>query len=254
MPQSVLKVHPADNVLVALRTLEAGEQVQYEDALYTLESRVEAKHKFATEPLSPGDIVRMYGVRVGRAVSPIARGGLISTLNVRHDAEPYQLGERRTSWAKPDVSRWESATFDGYHRSDGQVGTANYWLMVPLVFCENRNIKVLREALLEPLGYATERSFRPDISELIRLHQAGAPAEQILTTPLHSHAETARARRVFPNVDGIRFLLHEGGCGGTRQDSDALLRLLAGYVAHPNVAGATILSLGCQHAQVKLFE
>jgi altronate hydrolase len=50
-------------------------------------------------------------------------------------------------------------------------------------------------------------------------------------------------------VDGIRFLLHEGGCGGTREDSNNLCGLIAGYINHPNVAGATVLSLGCQNAQ-----
>jgi len=47
--------------------------------------------------------------------------------------------------------------------------------------------------------------------------------------------------------------LHDGGCGGTRQDSDALCGLLAGYITHPNVAGATVLSLGCQHSQVSIL-
>jgi altronate hydrolase len=56
------------------------------------------------------------------------------------------------------------------------------------------------------------------------------------------------------NVDGIRFLLHEGGCGGTREDSHNLCALIAGYIHHPNVAGATVLSLGCQHAQIGILE
>ena len=47
----------------------------------------------------------------------------------------------------------------------------------------------------------------------------------------------------------MRFLLHQGGCGGTREDSNNLCGLIAGYIHHPNVAGATVLSLGCQHAQ-----
>ena len=64
--------------------------------------------------------------------------------------------------------------------------------------------------------------------------------------PKTAHANT---ERVFPNIDGIRFLTHEGGCGGTRQDAQALCGLLAGYIHHPNVAGATVLSLGCQNAQ-----
>jgi altronate hydrolase len=62
-----------------------------------------------------------------------------------------------------------------------------------------------------------------------------------------------RAERVFKNLDGIRFLTHDGGCGGTRQDAQALCGLLAGYIHHPNVAGATVLSLGCQHAQAGML-
>jgi altronate hydrolase len=59
--------------------------------------------------------------------------------------------------------------------------------------------------------------------------------------------------RVFRNLDGIRFLTHTGGCGGTRQDAQALCGLLAGYIHHPNVAGATVLSLGCQNAQAAML-
>lgn len=62
-----------------------------------------------------------------------------------------------------------------------------------------------------------------------------------------------KKQRIFPNVDGIKFLSHEGGCGGTRQDARALCGLIAGYIMHSNVAGATILSLGCQNAQVKIW-
>ena len=62
-----------------------------------------------------------------------------------------------------------------------------------------------------------------------------------------------RVSRLFENIDGVRFLLHEGGCGGTREDSNNLCGLIAGYIHHPNVAGATVLSLGCQHAQVTIL-
>jgi altronate hydrolase len=59
--------------------------------------------------------------------------------------------------------------------------------------------------------------------------------------------------RLFKNIDGIKFLTHEGGCGGIRKDSEALCALLAGYIHNPNVAGATVLSLGCQHAQTEIL-
>src|SRR5690606_6290965 len=62
-----------------------------------------------------------------------------------------------------------------------------------------------------------------------------------------------RGSSIFPNVDGIKFLTHDLGCGGTRQDAEALCSLLAGYIHNPNAAGATILSLDCQNAQVALL-
>ena len=60
--------------------------------------------------------------------------------------------------------------------------------------------------------------------------------------------------RSFPNVDGIKFLNHQGGCGGIRQDAAILSKLLAAYADHPNVGGVTVLSLGCQNLQVQDFK
>ncbi|HQY11936.1 MAG TPA: UxaA family hydrolase, partial [Ferruginibacter sp.] len=57
--------------------------------------------------------------------------------------------------------------------------------------------------------------------------------------------------RYFKNVDGIKFLNHQGGCGGIRQDAAVLGKLLAAYANHPNVGGVTVLSLGCQNLQVQ---
>ena len=59
------------------------------------------------------------------------------------------------------------------------------------------------------------------------------------------------SQKVFPNIDGIKFLSHSMGCGGTKSDAQTLCGLLAGYITHPNVAGATVLSLGCQNAQAE---
>jgi altronate hydrolase len=68
-----------------------------------------------------------------------------------------------------------------------------------------------------------------------------------------AEADSTPHSRLFENIDGVRFLLHEGGCGGTREDSNNLCGLIAGYIHHPNVAGATVLSLGCQHAQTGIL-
>ena len=56
----------------------------------------------------------------------------------------------------------------GYHRADGQVGTRNYWIVLPLVFCENRNVDRMREALEEELGYgSSHNSYRSHVRQLV---------------------------------------------------------------------------------------
>ncbi len=252
MSRSVLQLDPRDNVLIALTGLPAGETVEFEGQVYTLPKTVPAKHKFAMRNLAIGDDVMMYGVLVGRAVKPIAAGELLTTGNIQHQAAPFHEQSGEFHWAPPDISRWRKQTFLGYHRSDRQVGTRNYWLVVPLVFCENKNIQVLKQALEEELGFAAPQLYRRQVAELAKLYRQGQ-TESINPVALPADAAPAQRNRLFDNVDGIRFLLHEGGCGGTREDSNNLCGLIAGYIHHPNVAGATVLSLGCQHAQIPIL-
>lgn len=251
MPQQVLRIHPDDNVLVALCDLVAGQTVVEHGERIALVTAIPSKHKVAMQDLASGDPIRMYGVLVGRATKPIPRGSALTTDNVRNDATPIDLAAPvARPWRQPDVSRFAIRTFDGYHRADGRVGTRNLWLVLPLVFCENRNVRALQEAFDRELGYGAPETQRLAVREMARRHRMGEP----LHAPLPAvSASTDAARRLFPNLDGIRFLTHEGGCGGTRQDTRTLCGLLAGYLVHPNVAGATVLSLGCQHAQVDIL-
>jgi altronate hydrolase len=254
MNHKITKVHPHDNVLVALKTLEEGEKVNYNDEEYTIIGKVLAKHKFVTRDMQPGDELYMYGVLVGKAQTFIPKGAAITTSNVKHAAYGFEVGERKLNWPKPDVTKYKDKTFLGYHRPDGKVGTANYWLVIPMVFCENRNLEVLREALVNELGYGRNQNKKVEVSKLIDFYKSGKNADEILNADISVKNEEAKKQRLFPNVDGIKFLTHEGGCGGTRQDAQALCGLLAGYITHANVAGATVLSLGCQNAQVEILQ
>src|SRR6266403_272687 len=252
MQSKVLKLNSTDNVLIALTDLRKGEQVSFDSQTYTLEADVPTKHKFATEELAVGARIIMYGVLVGKTMEPIRRGGLLTTRNTHHEAAAFQEKTEEYRWTPPDVSRWKQREFLGYRRSDGQVGTRNYWIVVPLVFCENRNIGVLKQAFEEELGFAAPQVYRRQVAELARLYANGR-SEEIKTRVLTEGAAGLQRSRVFENVDGVRFLLHEGGCGGTREDSNNLCGLIAGYIHHPNVAGATVLSLGCQNAQIGIL-
>jgi altronate hydrolase len=247
-PGIILQVHPKDNVLVALVDLAKGSQVQFEGKEYTLTEDIAAKHKFFMQDMQPGSEIIMYGVLVGKTQVATPAGSRMSTENTKHAAEPYAYRPSHYQWKAPDISRFKGRTFLGYHRSDGRVGTANYWLFMPTVFCENRNLDVIREALHTQLGYAVTDRYKTKTKMLLELYQQGV---DINSADLSVKESDVHTNRVFKNVDGIKFLNHQGGCGGTRQDAGVLSQLLAAYADHPNVAGVTILSLGCQNLQTQ---
>ncbi|MBC7948811.1 MAG: altronate dehydratase [Chitinophagaceae bacterium] len=248
MKQTILKVHPDDNVLVALKDIAQGETVAYNGEKFLIQEKIPAKHKFFTRDMEAGDKVIMYGVLVGKTQSFIPTGGLMTTANVKHAADPYEFKPYQYTWSPPDVAKFRGRTFNGYHRTDGRVGTANYWLFIPTVFCENRNLDVIREALHNELGYAVTDKYKQKTHQLLELYRKG---EDVATVDLSITESTIPTNRVFKNVDGIKFLNHQGGCGGTREDASVLSKLLSAYADHPNVAGVTILSLGCQNLQTK---
>ncbi|HLV86196.1 MAG TPA: altronate dehydratase family protein [Candidatus Sulfotelmatobacter sp.] len=247
-----LQLDPRDNVLIALTKLHRGETVQFGSTAISLLSDIAPKHKFAATELAVGDRIIMYGIVVGQAAKPIQRGELLTTTNVHNQTAPFHAQAAPFRWTAPDTSAWAGRTFQGFRRSDGQVGTRNYWLVVPLVFCENRNIMKLKQALEEELGFVPPPAYRQQVAELAKAYRAGK------TSGLGAGAllvqATSLRNKLFENVDGIRFLLHEGGCGGTRQDANSLCGLIANYIHHPNVAGATVLSLGCQNAQASILQ
>jgi altronate hydrolase len=254
--QKILQIHPNDNILVALTDLKKGDQISFEDRLYVLQNDIAAKHKFAMIDFVKGASIFMYGVLVGKATKEILKGGLISTSNIVHDTEAYSVQEvaAKAPWVAPDLSRFQNKSFDGYHRADGCVGTENNWLIIPLVFCQNRNVEVLKETLVEKLGFGKKRYLEFNVDKLIDAYKAGDSSASILGKSIIEETDELTKNPLFPNVDGVRFLTHDGGCGGAASDAIALCNLLAGYINNPNVAGATVLSLGCQHAQANILE
>lgn len=247
MKQLVLKVNPLDNVLVALQPLQKGQAIVYENTTYVLIEDIAPKHKFYMNDMPEGEEVIMYGVLVGKVTKTVSVGTLMSTQNLHHAAEPFTFKPYQYEWKAPDASAFKDRTFLGYHRTDGSVGTANYWLFIPTVFCENRNLDVIKEALHNELGYADTPKYKAYTHSLVNAYKEGKNIDANASIDLSANAQ--KNNRVFPNIDGIKFLNHQGGCGGTRQDAAVLSKLLAAYANHPNVAGVTVLSLGCQNLQ-----
>ena len=240
MQKKLIKVHPSDNVAVALVNLKAGEVVTFEGQDIKVVSDVKAKHKIALTDLQSGDKIIMYGVLVGKANTQIMLGDVLTINNVKHESAKVTQKTDTTGWSAPNVDKWKDKTFMGYHREDGQVGTANTWLFFPLVFCENRNIELLKDIFEKELLTQKSNSHRMLLRSLVNEGDGNTAVEPEQTT------------NVFDNIE-VKFITHPGGCGGIRQDSESLARLLAGYVKNPNVAGATVLSLGCQNLQIDIF-
>jgi altronate hydrolase len=190
----------------------------------------------------------MYGVPVGKATKALQAGTQLRKEDLEHDAAAYStLLKKGYDWKQPDNKGFLSSTFNGYYRQNGKVGTRNYWLVIPLVFCENRNIQTLQAAFEKALGYSSKDIYAQRVQQLIKHRQTGKPISEFSFAEEKPHFNS----RLFKNVDGIKFLTHEMGCGGSRDDAKTLCRLIAGYINHPNVGGATVLSLGCQNATME---
>lgn len=235
--QNILKIDPSDNLIVALQDLCKDQRVNWNDEEYILRHDIKAKHKFAVQDLHPGDIVSLYGVPVGKATQRIFRGEAITTDNIKHYAAPVSIDDSTAyEWQKPDVSAWQNRTFRGIVRDDGRIATANYWLVIPLVFCENRNVQRMTDALNDALGYANNslKNFARQITSADVLNE--------------------KRHLPFPHLDGIRCITVNSGCGGATSDSMTMCDVLAAYSDHPNVLGVTVFALGCEKARIVDFK
>ena len=244
IPSQALRINPNDNVAVALCDIIHNTKISIGTEELITQETIPVKHKLALIDFKKEMPIYMYGVLVGKTTDTIPKGGLLTTENVIHLTEKVKEKNDDSTWKIPDVSKWKDRTFMGYHRPDGQVGTDNIWLFFPLVFCENRNIQTLKTIFDKEFDPPKKDPYQELLSDLI--NEKNNSTEQFID-------DNENRKLPLDNIK-VRFITHQGGCGGTRQDAHSLARLLAGYVNNPNVAGATVLSLGCQNLEIKLFE
>jgi len=240
--EKLIKVSHLDNVAVALVHLNKNELIDLEGKTIKIASDVKAKHKIALVDFEMGSQIIMYGVLVGKAHRFISKGEVLTTENVKHQSAKVTEKTETITWSSLNVEKWANSSFLGYHREDGQVGTKNVWLFFPLVFCENKNIEILKEVFDKELLNEKASKHRLLLRSLVNE-----------TEFLQSDINEVITKSSLKNIE-VKFITHQAGCGSIRQDAEALANLLAGYVNNPNVAGATVLSLGCQNLQIKLFQ
>lgn len=245
----LLQIDKTDNVAVALHNIEAS----YTDTQFqiTIRQFVKQKQKVTLKKLKKQEPIIMYGVTVGVATQDFLPGELLTETGIAHKTEEYSTAKKEPyTTVLPTSPVWQNATFNGYKRTQNQFGTRNYWLVIPLVFCENNNIQVLQQAFETTLGFSKSSIYKQRV-ELLSQHFS---AHGHLNDFTFQETYTEQPKKMFAQVDGVKFLTHQMGCGGSRSDAKMLCELLAAYVNHPNVGGATILSLGCQNATIQWFK
>ncbi|MDF0601971.1 altronate dehydratase family protein [Psychromarinibacter sp. C21-152] len=207
----VIRLDPADNVVVAREDIAAGVSIPSEGV--TTNHDVPVGHKLATRPIAKGDPVLKYNTTIGFAGEDIAPGDWLHAHNVLMDEVQKDYRHAQDYVAVELLPENERATFLGYPRADGRYGTRN---MIGIFITVNCAATVAR---------MISRYFDEE-----RLAD-------------------------YPNVDGVVAFIHEQGCGmeQTGEPLDLLRRTLAGYIRHPNTAGALVCSLGCERNNLQRF-
>jgi altronate hydrolase len=209
----VLRLNPADDVVIARRQLVAGTLIKSESV--SVSGLIPPGHKLATRAISKGSPVRRYNQIIGFATREIRPGEHVHLHNLGIGAEHGAFDRDYAFCAdvQPTPTVAIPATFMGIVREDGRVATRNYVAILSSVNCSATVARAIADR------------FRRDI-----FPEALAP---------------------YPNVDGVIALTHGTGCGMDMGESmQVLRRTMAGYARHPNVAAVIFIGLGCEANQI----
>lgn len=145
MEQAVIRIHPRDNVAVALRPLSAGEAVSVDGQAVPIREEIPFGHKVALTDLAEGEMVVKYGAPIGHAAQAVPAGAWLHSHNLKTNLEgllDYQYAPAAARKPEPVDG---ADTFLGYCRSDGRVGTRNELWIIPTVSCVNRTVSRMAE-------------------------------------------------------------------------------------------------------------
>lgn len=229
--QDFIKIHEKDSVVVALKTIPAGEtvtvEVQGENRQITALEEIPAGHKMAVCDIPAGGEIVKYGYRIGNAKEDIRAGAWIHTHNIKtalgdlleytyEPAAAVKGGEDFTAVKAAEGSgEGVEATFMGYQRPDGKVGVRNEIWIIPTVGCVNNvATAIAREANAWRIAQGEKYS---EVGEVI----------------------------AFP---------HPYGCSQMGDDQEHTRKILADLINHPNAGGVLVLGLGCENSNIDVLK
>jgi len=134
----VIKIHPTDNVAIALSDLPQGFLLTLDEAEITLQQQVQRGHKIAVNPISEGENIMKYGFPIGHATEEIAAGSWVHAHNMKTNLSGELSYEFNPKTHPLAASRHANRTFKGYLRPDGQIGVRNEIWIINTVGCINK--------------------------------------------------------------------------------------------------------------------
>ena len=147
----ILKINPADNVVVAIKAQHKGAQIEVDGQCITLLEDVPAGHKIAIRDLAKGENVIKYGFPIGHATEDKKAGSWMNEHNIHTNLAGLLSYEYHPKNVKLNIPK-EDRTFMGYRRSDGQVGVRNEIWIIPTVGCVNGIVNSIADRLRQETG------------------------------------------------------------------------------------------------------
>jgi altronate hydrolase len=216
LSEFAIVVDPKDNVAVVKKeTLPGLELLLPDHSVVEIRDAIPPGHRFATRDIQADEFVLQFGQPIGTSLG-IKQGEQVTHDNMSDEVPIVRELPASLHTAPPDyLPVDERATFMGYRRPNGRVGTRNYVLIVPTSMCASH----------EALQISTIAEF------------------------------TLYDRLKYPNVDGVVAIPHNKGCGCQDGSTvDVMLRTLSNYADHPNVGGVILIDLGCEKTNLAQVE
>ena len=218
--KSFIKIHPDDQVAVALTALSSGHLIEIDSQRILLLEDIPQGHKFALCDIQKGNNIIKYGSPIGIATSLISSGSWVHTHNMKtglsdildYTYEPDAVRKDNSEsnivvdMKNDDLTvAFSGSHFQGYRRPNGKAAVRNEIWIIPTVGCVNN------------IATALERK------------------SQCL---------------VKDSIDAVAAFPHPYGCSQMGEDQENTLQILADLINHPNAAGVLVLGLGCENCNI----
>jgi len=213
--KSCIKIHPEDSVVVALEPISKGDKIEVDGIEITVSDDVPQGHKIAIKPIKQGEHIFKYAASIGITQADVNEGDHIHVQNLRTG-----LGDNLSYCYNPngkaiDLSD-EGLTFDGYLRSNGEVGIRNELWIVPTVGCVNGQARLIANQLKQEIDLS-------NIDDVVVMgHQYGC--SQLGDD--HNNTQRALAQLIkHPNAGGVLVL----GLGCENNQISSLKEVMGEY-------------------------